>query len=128
MTDLETTTFGGAPEEAEALLALVLDGRKTATCWAARHGQSTHVGKRTALCDSAGRQRAIVETTALARRRFCDIDAAWARAEGEGDLTLAYWREAHRAHFEREGAFAEDMDLWCETFRVVELVPLSAPA
>ena len=84
MTDLETTTFGGAAEEADALLALTLDGRKIATCWAARHGQPTHVGKRMVLCDSSGRPRAIVETTALERRRFCDIDEAWARAEGEG--------------------------------------------
>jgi uncharacterized protein YhfF len=123
MTDLDTTTFGGAPDEADALLALALDGRKTGTCWAARHGELTHVGKRMVLRDSAGRARAIVETTALERRRFCDVDEAWARAEGEGDLTLGYWRETHRTYFEREGPFAEDMDLWCETFRIVEQMP-----
>lgn len=122
MTDLDPTAFGGAPAEADALLALTLEGRKTATCWAARHGQLTQVGKHALLCDSAGRARAIVETLSLELRRFCDVDEAWARAEGEGDLSLDHWRRTHRAFFEREGHFAEDMDLWCERFRVVELL------
>jgi len=122
-SDLDRTEYGGAPEEADALLALTLEGRKTATCWAARHGQFTHVGKRALLCDSAGRHRAIVETVSLELKRFCDVDEAWARAEGEGDLSLDYWRRVHRAFFEREGHFAEDMDLWCERFRVVEVLP-----
>ena len=120
---METTCFGGPPEEADALLALVLDGRKTATCWAARHGGLSHVGKRMVLVDSRERPRAVVETVSLERRRFCDIDAAWAREEGEGDLSLDHWRRVHRAFFEREGAFAEDMELWCERFRVVESLP-----
>ncbi|MDB5440728.1 MAG: hypothetical protein JWM33_3155, partial [Caulobacteraceae bacterium] len=99
-------------------------GRKTGTCWAARHGLETHPGKRVILRDSLGRDRAIVETLSLARRRFCDIDEAWAREEGEGDLSLESWRRVHRAFFEREGGFAEDMDLWCERFRVVGVLEL----
>jgi uncharacterized protein YhfF len=120
---LDKTEFGGPPAEADALLALALEGRKTGTCWAARWGALTHVGKRMLLCDSAGRARAIVETVSLERRRFCDVDERWAREEGEGDLSLAYWRQAHQAFFQREGEFSEDMDLWCERFRVVELLP-----
>ncbi|MDB5440031.1 MAG: hypothetical protein JWM33_2458, partial [Caulobacteraceae bacterium] len=42
MAQLDTTSFGGTPERADALLALVLAGRKTGTCWAARHGLETH--------------------------------------------------------------------------------------
>jgi uncharacterized protein YhfF len=123
MDGLDRTDFGGEPGEADALLALTLAGRKTATCWAARWGELTHVGKRALLCDSAGRGRAIVETTSLELRRFCDVDERWARQEGEGDLSLRHWRRAHQAFFEREGHFAEDMDLWCEQFRIVELLP-----
>lgn len=122
VSDLDTTEYGGTPAEADALLALTLDGKKTATCWAARHGELTHVGKQALLCDSAGRGRAIVETVSLELKRFSDVDADWARAEGEGDLSLDNWRRTHRAFFEREGYFAEDMELWCERFRVVEVL------
>jgi uncharacterized protein YhfF len=75
-------------------------------------------------CDSSGQPRVVVETTALDRRRFCDVEEAFARAEGEGDLSRAWWRDAHRDFFEREGGFSEDMELWCERFRVVKILPI----
>ena len=123
MAELDTTVFGGPPAEADALLALVLAGKKTATCWAARHGELTHVGRRVVLLDSTGRARSILETISLERRRFCDVDDDWARAEGEGDLSLSYWRKTHRTFFEREGYFTEEMELWCERFRIVQIMP-----
>ena len=36
--DLETFSFGDGPALADELAAVVLDGRKTATCWAAIEG------------------------------------------------------------------------------------------
>ena len=62
----------------------------------------------------------MLETVELTLRRFGEVDAAFAYDEGEGDQTLAFWRQAHRAYFGRRGHFAEDMLLWCERFRVVE--------
>ena len=122
MTELDETAFGGSPNEADALVALVIAGRKTGTCWAARHGELTHVGRRVILRDSGGRARAILETVSLELRRFCDMDEAWAEAEGEGDLSLAYWQRTHQTFFEQEGLFEEEMDLWCERFRLVDVV------
>lgn len=116
---LERFSFGDSAELADQLLALVLSGQKTATCWAARDGALTTVGKRMVVCDSAGEPRAVIETVELIRRRFADVDAAFARDEGEGDLSLAWWRDAHQAYFERNGGFADDMEVCCERFRVV---------
>ena len=65
LTGLERFAFGDSPELADALLALVLAGTKTA------------------------------------------------------------WRAAHRAYFERNGGFAEDMPLWCERVRLVQPLPQS---
>ena len=31
-----------------------------------------------------------IQITAVRKCRFCDIDDAWAKIEGEGDLSLAY--------------------------------------
>ena len=119
---LETFSFGDNPELADELAGLVLSGKKTATCWAARQGLLTQVGKRMVMQDGAGRPLAIVETVELTQARFPDVDAAFAYDEGEGDRSLAYWRKAHETYFSRLGQFTPDMLLWCERFRVVEII------
>jgi uncharacterized protein YhfF len=120
--DLETFSFGDGPNLAEQLAALVLDGRKTATCWAASDGLLTEVGKRMVMLDGAGEPRAVIETVELTQRRFDEVDEQFAYDEGEGDRTLAYWRNAHRNYFARKGQFEDKMLLWCERFRVVERI------
>jgi len=115
--------FGDSPEIADALLSLILDGRKTATCWSAAEGvKDTKDGGRWIVEDGDGRPRALLETTALYQRRFDLVDKAFAAAEGEGDLSLSYWREAHEAYFVRNGEFAPDMPLWCEHFRLIKTI------
>ena len=120
---LETFSFGDNPALADRLAALVLAGKKTATCWAASDGLLTEVGKRMVVLSGSGRPLAVVETVELTQRRFDEVDAAFAHDEGEGDRSLAHWRSAHRAYFTRLGRFAEDMPLYCERFRVVERIP-----
>jgi uncharacterized protein YhfF len=119
---LEHFSFGDNPKLADELANLVLDGKKTATCWAASQGLLTEVGKRMVMLDGSGRPRAIIETVELAQRRFFEVDAAYAYDEGEGDRTLAFWRNAHEMYFSRLGQFAPDMPLWCERFRVVKII------
>lgn len=119
--------FGDNPRLADELLALVLAGRKTATCSAAReyppgHPERPVVGRRDTVLDGAGRPRAVIETTEVVFRRFCDVDAAFAAAEGEGDGSLEQWRAGHAAYFGRNGGFSPDMDVICERFRLVEVL------
>ena len=116
MTDLsglDHWAFGDGPALADELLALVLDGRKTATCWAAVHGERGTV---------VGKPYVILETTELTQRRFDEVDAAFAYDEGEDDRTLAAWRIGHETFFRRENTFAPDMPLYCERFRIVETI------
>ena len=119
-TALERFSFGDGPALADDLLELVLSGAKTATCWSDRETVETHVGKRMVACDGAGTPRAVIETVSLEPRVFEAVDAAFARLEGEGDLSLAWWREAHQGYFERNGGFDPKMTLWLEVFRVVQ--------
>jgi uncharacterized protein YhfF len=121
--DLDTFAFGDSPALADELAALVLEGRKIATCWTASEGLLTEVGKRTVMLDGSGRPRAVLETVELTLRRFDEVDASFAYDEGEGDRTLAFWRQAHRAYFDRRGQFSEEMMLWCQRFRIVENIP-----
>jgi len=117
---LETFSFGDSPKLADELLALVLSGAKRATCWAESQGLlSAEVGKAMVVLDGRGVPRAVVRTIELTKRRFDEVDVAFARDEGEGDRSLQYWREAHRRYFTRLGRYAPDMMLWCERFELV---------
>ena len=73
---------------------------KTATC--SDRGRAEHVDAGRAL-DRARRARrrrvASSRSTEVTYRRFGEVDAAFAHEEGEGDRSLAYWREAHRRLF-----------------------------
>jgi len=119
---LESFAFGDSPAMADALLGFVLAGAKTATCWSVRDGQITQVGKRMVVKDGAGRPRAVVETLSLEQMPFDQVGWDFAHAEGEGDENLDDWRAGHRAYFTRNGGFAPDMLLWCERFRLVEVI------
>ena len=118
---LERFSFGDSSDLADALLALVLSGEKTATCWDAELGPQTEVGKLMSACDGQGYPQAVLRTQALIQKRFCDVDDQFARKEGEGDLSLAWWREAHERYFRRNGHFDQEMMLWCEEFEVSRL-------
>ena len=121
---LETFSFGDSPELADKLLSLVLDGKKRATCWAVSQGlMSAAVGKSMVALDSAKRPRAVLRTVELVQRRFDEVDEAFAYDEGEGDRSLAFWREAHERYFTRLKVFRPNMMLWCERFEVAYVIP-----
>src|SRR5215467_3666733 len=124
---LESFAFGDSPELADELLALVLEGRKRATCWAVAEGlKGAEIGKSMVARDGAGRPRAVLQTVELTQARFDEVDDRFAFDEGEGDRSLAYWRGAHQRYFTRLRLYQPDMMLWCERFRLVTTIPLEA--
>jgi uncharacterized protein YhfF len=123
MAELESFGFGDSPELMDEMLELVLAGTKTANCWAASEGdKGAAVGERWIAKDGQRRLRVVLETTELTRRRFGEVEAAFAYDEGEDDRTLADWRAAHTAYFTGRGEFSPDMELYCERFRLVEVL------
>lgn len=119
--------FGDGPEVADHLLELILLGRKRATCWSAVEGcKGTVIGGRWVVEDGKGRPRAVLETIDLKEMLFDDVDADFAGAEGEGDLSLAHWRKAHKEYFTKNGGFSPRMPLWCERFELIKI--LAPPA
>ena len=116
---LETFSFGDGPDLANRLLELVLSGTKRATCWAESQGL---LGKLMVVLDGQGVPKAVLKTIELTKRRFDEVDEAFAYDEGEGDRSLQYWREAHARYFSRLGRYAPDMMLWCERFELVERI------
>ena len=121
--------FGDSPEMADELLKPVLSGLKTATCsalweWESEGGSIPKPGLLSVIVDGKGEPRCIIETVEVTLKNYNEVDAAFARDEGEGDLSLDYWREAHRRFFTRTlpaigREFRDDMPLVCERFKVV---------
>ena len=121
--------FGDSPELADELGALVLNGIKTGTCssvweWEAEGESLPEAGSIWIVLDGSGKPICITETYEVTICKYNEVDAEFARAEGEGDLSLEYWREAHRNFFSRVlpkigKEFSEDMPLVCERFRLI---------
>ncbi len=120
--------FGVTPTQADALLALVLDGTKTATAgalWDYEHeGEDVaRVGDLAILLDGGGQPRALIGVTGVRVVPFREVSAEHAYAEGEGDRSLAHWRAVHEQFFTEVAThgkgFSLDMPVVCETFEVL---------
>lgn len=121
--------FGDGPDLANELAALVVAGTKTATAsleaaYAAEGSPVPATGEWWVVTTWDGEPVATIEVTEVRVLPFDEVDAAFAAEEGEGDLSLAYWREAHRAFFARECAtlglvWSESMPVVAERFRMV---------
>lgn len=125
--------FGATPAHAEELLALVLEGVKTATAssgWDyADPATAPQVGDVSVILDGEGMPGAVIETTDVKTVPFNDVTAAHAYAEGEGTRSLGEWREIHERFWQQHSArgFAPDMPVLCERFalRYPRTPPLS---
>ena len=120
--------FGATPDQADELLELVLAGDKTATASAlwdyeAEGEDLPTEGTLGIVVDGSGRPRALVVTTRVRVVPFDEVDAAHARAEGEGDRSLEHWRQVHERFFtenpSHDRAFARDMPVVLEELRVL---------
>ncbi|HCX86290.1 MAG TPA: ASCH domain-containing protein [Micrococcales bacterium] len=119
--------FGDAPELADELLRLVLDGVKTATSTAQAElgpdDAAPAAGDLWIALDGAGHPRALLRTTDVVETAFRDVTPAFAEAEGEDDRSLESWRREHERYWRRvlgDDRFDEDMVVLCERFEVLD--------
>lgn len=119
---LPVTALGLPGADRDALNALALAGRKTATASLLSDYLEEGVGlpvagARYALADSHGDPIATIEVTAVTMCPFDRVDDAHARAEGEGCETAAEWRDVHRALWPH---VTDASTVVLETFRVLK--------
>jgi uncharacterized protein YhfF len=129
----EAWGFGHGPEMADELGQLVYEGVKTATAsllweYEAEGEQLPQPGDLSIILNGAGEPICIIETTEIRVLPFNQVDPAFAYDEGEGDRSLAYWRDVHW-HFFGETCKAiqrepsQTMPVVCERFRLVYKSP-----
>lgn len=122
----EAWSFGEAPDK---LADLVLRGVKTATCSAydlyrINNEPIPQAGEYSVILSSVGEPLCIVKTLKVRVTEFDKVSAEHAFKEGEGDLSLEYWREVHKNFLTNELAsvnmkFDGDTKVVCEEFEVV---------
>lgn len=122
----EAWAYGG---DADGLARLTLEGAKTATSsayplYALDQEPLPEAGEYSVVLDSRGEAVCVIRTERVEVAPFRDVGEGHARREGEGDLTLAYWRRVHRRLFtdwmaEAGLAFSPDMPVVCEEFQLV---------
>lgn len=108
---------------------LVRIGQKTASCsmelWYSEHGEMMpQVGHLQVVTNWDGEPVCIIQITDVSTCRYSDVSEEFAQAEGEGDRTIAWWREAHTKFFKAECEelgidWHEQRLLVLERFRVV---------
>lgn len=124
----EAWSFGDDSEMADELGRLVQLGVKTATCCRYLGENLVEEAGPSVIVDGRGQPLCVVETVEVTVRRFRDVDAQFAWDEGEGDRSLAHWRDAHWRFFTREATregyeVSEEMLLQCERYRVLYTDP-----
>jgi histidinol-phosphate aminotransferase len=120
-------SIGGTPEHADEGAALILDGTKTLTSspfWDYPDGKIPFVGALSVLLDGARVPRGIVETMRVEIMPFGAVTEDMARAYGEGERTVQWWRRVigawYRASAMRHGAvFTDDTPIIWEWIAVV---------
>lgn len=128
-TPYQVWHFGNTPEMATALADLVLCGKKTAT---ASSDEMNRIQPEntpgpdgfSVVTDFDKNPICVIRTVEIRNLPFLEVDAEFAADEGEGDLSLEYWRRVHQDYFTREAAqygfnFDEHSSICCERFELL---------
>ncbi len=102
-----TAGHAGTPAITDRLLDLYFQGRKTAGSSVLEDFVSCgdpipKVGDYWIFLDSSTNPRCILRTERISLNKFFEVPVEVALAEGEGDLSLKYWREVHAELYETQ--------------------------
>lgn len=124
--EYEAWGFGA---DTDGLAKLVAEGKKRATSSAygpyELDGEPVpKAGDVSVILNSNDEAVCIIKDTKVYVETFANVSAHHAALEGEGDLSLEYWRGVHRDFFTRELEpyglkFDENIPVLCEEFEVI---------
>lgn len=121
--------FGDSAELADELLALVLEGQKTATAtlvceFTAESQLLPRIGGHWIACDGSGTPTVVLRSTWLRLGPISSVDDAFAWDEGEGDRSRESWLTDHIGYWKRVTEnrgipWSDGLDVVFERFEVV---------
>ena len=122
---LKTFMFGDSKELCDELTALVIRGKKIATCealstYASGAEEMPALGRVDLALTWEQKPAVAIRTIEIEIRMFGEVEEGFALDEGENS-DLAGWRKDHQDYFERNGHFDLEMKVVCERFEVVEV-------
>lgn len=121
-TPKDIFSFGGDnPRVTDELLALALEGKKTATTsWPIPDPLHWGVGDLSVILNGKGEPAAVMQTLSFVECRFKDVAEDFALAEAEGDYE-AYRRGHIWFYGQQEGGheFGDESMVLCERFVVI---------
>ena len=116
-------------KDADICANLVVKGKKQATAtslwWFETHNEPLpKAGDQFVITDWDENAKAVIETIRIEQVPYHEITAEFAKIEGEGDLSLAYWKRVHETYYKREMEpygvqFNETMIIVCEYFKTL---------
>ena len=83
----------------DKLIELVLAGQKKATTSIYAENDLPIIDEETIICFNDGKPACIVKTIDYKIMKFKEMTEKFARLEGEGDLSLDYWKKNHESFF-----------------------------
>lgn len=112
----------------DELSRMATEGRKRGTAHMKLHFEHETIPMREPgdcwiVTTCAGEPLCVVRITAVAVTPFDQVGETFAASEGEGDLSVAHWRQAHLAYFQDQCAmwdevWRDDMPIVCESFEL----------
>ncbi|WP_020614746.1 GNAT family N-acetyltransferase [Sediminispirochaeta bajacaliforniensis] len=127
-SEYEVWSFGHTDNLANKLIGYVRQGKKTGTSSALEmyevDEKVPEESDISIITHGNGLPGCVIKTEEIRKKRFKDITEEEARLEGEGDLSLEYWRNVHEHFFRNEyekkrKKFSEDIPVIFERFEVI---------
>lgn len=105
----------------DMLVKLVLMGKKTATSYLYDENDLPVIGEESIICFNDNSNACMVKTLDFKIMKFKDMTCEFAEMEGEGDLSLDYWKKVHYKYFkDLNNDFNEESLIIFEMFRVIK--------
>lgn len=129
--DYHALTFGDPryAEYGDHVTQLAIDQVKRATAHLAMDFELNQVARRQigdywVILWESFKPACVLEIVNVEERPFRDVDAAFAAREGEGDGSLAFWKQCHEDYFKLQLAdwdklWSEDLTVVLESFELV---------
>lgn len=114
--EIKKWKFGTNNEE---LIKLVLSGKKTATT-SLFNNEITPIGEESIILHDDNTFACKIKIKKVIITKFKDVTVEEAKLEGEGNLSLLYWRSVHKDYFKQFANFDEDMLVMIEIFELIK--------